>query len=251
MKDSIFNHPIITERYFFPLQVPFKDPFWVHSGGIKLACYYADKFPGAKTIVLFHGNGEVVADYIQLYLPVFNLLGYNCFLAEYRGYGMSEGEPGLEVILNDVKPIIESIPVPHKDLILFGRSLGSLYVLQGVYLYPDIGGLIIESGIADIIERVLLRVHPSELGVSREELEKAVNSTFNHREKISCYKGPTLIMHAENDSLVNCNHGLELYTWAQGVKELKIFDRGDHNSIFHDNRVEYLETLKSFLAKLK
>jgi pimeloyl-ACP methyl ester carboxylesterase len=250
MQESIFNHPVITERYFFPMRVSFQNPFWVNSGGTRLACFYARKFPEAKTILMFHGNGEVVADYIQLYLPVVEALGFNCFLAEYRGYGMSEGEPGLATILEDVEPIIHSLDVPPQDLILFGRSLGSLYVLHAVSLFPQIGGLIIESGIADILERVLLRADPSELGISEKELERAVNRTFNHQRKISGYPGPTLIMHAKYDSLVNNRHGLKLHAWSTGKKELKIFSRGDHNSIFHDNQQEYLQTLRDFLAKI-
>lgn len=248
--EPILDHPVLTERYFFPLRVPFQNPFWVDSDGTRLACFYAHNHPGAKTIVMFHGNGEVVPDYIQLYLPVIENLGLNCFLVEYRGYGMSDGIPGLATLLADVEPIIQSIPVPPRDLILFGRSLGSLYVLQGVSLYPEIGGLIIESGIADMMERVLQRAAPSELGISLDELERAVNTAFNHRQKISSYQGPTLIMHAKYDSLVNYRHGLALHSWAGGRKELILFSRGDHNTIFHENQLEYLQILKDFLGKI-
>lgn len=247
MSSSFLDHSIVSGRYFFPRISGFKDPFWVKCTDAELACYYDESFGNAKTIVMFHGNGEVVADYLDLYAPVFSKLGYNFFIAEYRGYGMSSGSPGLVEMLDDVKYIIGSINRPQEKLVLFGRSVGSIYALHAAYLYPNISGLIIESGIADVHERILMRLAPYELGVTHAELEKEVNKYFNHQGKLHKYKGKSLIMHAGMDSLVHCSNGKRLYEWASEPKELRIFRKGDHNDIFFMNYDEYIECLNKFL----
>lgn len=250
MNGSIFDHPLVTERYFFPRDEAFENPFWVDCGPARLACYFQHKYPKAKTIIFFHGNGEVVADYIDLYVPVFDQMGYNILLAEYRGYGMSTGTPALAAMLEDVTPIIKAANQPPERLVLFGRSIGSLYALHGVSLFPGIAGLIIESGIADILERVMLRVHPSEMAVAMETLREEVKKTFNHRQKLAGYKGATLIMHAKHDSLVNVSHAKLLYEWAPEPKNLMIFEQGDHNDIMVANAQEYLLGIYRFITGL-
>jgi fermentation-respiration switch protein FrsA (DUF1100 family) len=250
MMPSILDHHLLTERYFFPRRQELESPFWVENGDIRLSCYYQNKHPEARTVIYFHGNGEIVSDYLDLFVPIFDQMGYNLFLAEYRGYGMSTGVPALAAMLADVGPMIEAIGLPHDRIVLFGRSIGSLYAIHGASVYPDIAGLIIESGIAVILERVLLRAHPQELGISMELLEQAVNKDFNHRQKLAAYKGKTLVMHAEHDSLVPHAHGLKLLEWANEPKVMKLFEQGDHNDIFHVNAEEYFRLIYQFLAEL-
>ncbi len=248
---TVFDHPLITERYFFPMKINIPDPYWVKVDGAELACYYSNAFPDAKTIILFHGNGEVVADYMELYLPLFSNLGLNCFIVEYRGYGMSSGVPMLGAALKDTRQILDYLNLPPEKLIVFGRSLGSLYALEAVGYIPDISGLIIESGIADILERVLLRVSPSEIGLSDIQLEEEVNLLFNHKSKLKNYNGSTLVMHAQHDSLVPSYHGSQIFDWAPDPKMLKLFPIGDHNSLFIENEKQYFSSLKDFLVSLK
>jgi fermentation-respiration switch protein FrsA (DUF1100 family) len=250
MNPSILDHPLVSERYFYPRNEAFENPFWVDCGDVKLSCYYRQKHPEAKTIIFFHGNGEIVADYFDLFVPVFEQMGYNLFLAEYRGYSMSTGVPGLRAMLADVEKIIKAVNLPPGKLVLFGRSIGSLYVVHGIHLFPDIAGLIIESGIAILLERLLMRVHPQEIGITLEQMEKAVNEDFNHQEKLAGYKGSTLVLHAEHDSLVHYAHGRKLYDWAPEPKTLKVFEKGDHNDIMAVNAEEYFRLIYQFLTRI-
>jgi alpha-beta hydrolase superfamily lysophospholipase len=217
---------------------------------VKLSCFYQKKHSNAKTIIFFHGNGEIVADYLPLFIPVFHQMGYNLFLAEYRGYSMSTGIPALAAMLNDVEHIINAIDQPPENIVLFGRSIGSLYVTHGIYRFPNIAGLIIESGIAVILERILLKIHPQELGISIEQIQEAADKDFNHQKKLAGYKGSTLILHAEHDSLVHHAHGKKLYEWAPEPKQVKIFEKGDHNDIMAENAEEYFRLIYQFLSRL-
>ena len=250
MSNTLLNHPIISQRYFFPRVTHFNSPFWVHSNDIKLACHYHQIHPQTKTLVHFHGNGEIVSDYLPDFPLAIELMGCNCFLAEYRGYGMSTGAPALAAMLTDVEHIINSIGQPPEKLVVFGRSLGSIYAIHAASLFPNIAGLIIESGIADPLQRLLIRLHPGELNTTSEQLEAAINRTLNHQQKLATYQGATLIMHTQNDGMIDVTHAHQLYDWAPEPKELKIFQKGNHNNILAVNAPQYFGSMQKFIQSL-
>lgn len=246
---TILDHPIVSSRYFFPRKASIPDPHWVEAaGGGRLACYYQVVDPDAKTVVYFHGNGEVVADYLPDFPAWIARTGCNCLLAEYRGYGMSTGHPALVGMLEDVVPIMESLHIPDQKIVLFGRSIGSLYALHGVSQRPGIAGLIIESGVADLTERFFQRVLPEELGVAKADVVDELRKHFDYAQKLRGFEGRTLILHARLDELIDAHHAEMLYAAAREPKQLKIFDRGGHNDIFFRNRAEYMQLVEAFLT---
>ena len=217
--------------------------------GSRLACYRRFLKAGAPTIVHFHGNGEIVSDYVGPIGEAFAATGCNLFFAEYRGYGASTGAPALAGMLDDVEQIHSSLKLKDEELIVFGRSVGSLYAIEFAYRHPNVAGLIIESGIADVLERLLLRMTPKELGCSAKELADAVNAVFDHEMKMSKLTSPLLVMHASGDILVDPSHGRRLFEWCtSGEKKLHIFDRGDHNSIMMVNWQEYWDVVEDFVS---
>src|SRR5262245_13674164 len=204
---TILDHPLVASRYFFPRRAVISDPHWVEAAdGSRLACYSRVVNPDAKTVVYFHGNGEVVADYLPEFPQWITRTGCNVLLAEYRGYGLSTGRPALAGMLDDVLPIIESLNITDSRIVLFGRSIGSLYALHGVYQCPQIGGLIIESGVADLTERFLQRVAPEELGLSKADVENELRNSFDYTRKLGSFQGRTLILHARFDELLDAHH---------------------------------------------
>ncbi len=251
---TLLDHPLVSSRYFFPRRESFADPYWITAAdGSRLACYYRAIHPDAKTVVYFHGNGEVAADYLPGFPDWITGAGHNVLLAEYRGYGMSTGHPSLVDMLEDAPSIIQhlqSLNIPERNIILFGRSIGSLHALHGVYRRPQLAGLIIESGVADITERFFQRVEPEELGASRAEVLKELKIHFNYVQKLEGFQGRTLIMHARFDELLGAHQTELLYAAAREPKQLKIFDRGGHNDIFYRNQSEYMQLVETFLAGL-
>ncbi len=184
------------------------------------------------------------------FVTLMHQMGCNCLLAELRGYGRSTGQPQLGKMLQDVVPTIEAIGKPASELILFGRSVGSIFAIEAAARFPEVAGLVIESGIADVLERLLLRVDPEELGVSGEQLKAVIACDLNHQQKLAGYRGPLLVMHTEHDDLVDVSHGQRLYDWATGEKKLKIFPQGSHNDIMYVNAREYFGLLGEFIAGL-
>ncbi len=248
MTDLILDHPTLTARYFYPWPNRFDDPFYVQGDGFRLGCHYRHISDDLPTIIHFHGNGETVADYLGDFEDRITDLGANLLLAEYRGYGMSDGEPGLAAMLDDVRLITEASGVPPEKIIFFGRSLGSLYAVHGVFLYPQAAGLIVESGLAEPLERILVRIEPQHIGATMDSLKEAVARHLNQKRKIASFQGRLLILHTQNDDLVSVSHAENLYEWAQEPKELLIFERGDHNDIMAVNTESYFRAVARFLS---
>jgi uncharacterized protein len=247
-KSSCLDHPLLSERYFYPWPNPFPDPFFVDGKGGRLGCWYGRWFPEGLTVIHFHGNGETVGDYLEGFAGRMESLGVNLLLAEYRGYGMSGGEPRLAAMLEDIHPIVAASGVDPSRQIFFGRSLGSLYAAHAAALYPMAAGLVLESAIADPLERILVRVEPWQLGVTDDELKNEVDRLFNQRRKLAEFQGRTMVLHTRNDDIVDVSHGERLYAWANEPKELVIFDRGDHNNIMEVNEESYFAHLERFIA---
>jgi pimeloyl-ACP methyl ester carboxylesterase len=245
---SLLDHPLLASRYFFPRRASIPSPLWVDAGDARLACaLHRVVDPDALTIVHFHGNGEVVADWLEDLPGPVAALGCNLLLAEYRGYGQSTGAPALGRMLDDVEAVVRAAGPPER-VVLFGRSVGSIFALEAAARFPQAAGLVIESGIADVLERLLLRVEPRELDATAEELEAAVAARLDHRRKIAAYRGPTLILHTLFDELVPVTHAERLAEWAGGPVTLELLDRGGHNTILAENAPAYLAALADLVA---
>lgn len=248
---SLLDHPIISQRYFFPRAGTIPQPFWVECDGARLACSYHETDAEAHTIVHFHGNGEIVADYLDDFPERIGRMGCNCFLSEFRGYGGSTGAPQLGKMLEDVSNIVEAIGQPHEKLILFGRSVGSLFAIKAAGLFPDVAGLILESAIADPLERLLLRVHPEELGTTPSGFSTAVTQAMNIQQSMTDFTKPTLILHTQHDGLIDPGHAEQLANWCGGQVQLEIFPQGNHNDIMFVNGPRYFALINEFLASLR
>lgn len=248
---SILDHPTISSRYFFPRAGQLENPTWVNVGDYRLACYHEQFDPEAKTLVYYHGNGEIVPDYVPEFVDQVREWGLNCLLVEYRGYGESSGVPLLGSMLDDVEPVAAALPCPPEQTVVYGRSVGSIYAIEHAQRFPQIAGLIVESGIADPLERLLVRLEPSEIGVTSAALHAECDEKLNHKRKIASYDGPLLVLHTRHDELVDVSHAERLHRWSGSAsKRLTIFENGGHNTITFANAHEYTKAVSDFVASL-
>jgi fermentation-respiration switch protein FrsA (DUF1100 family) len=205
----------------------------------------------APTILFFHGNGEIVADYDDIG-PLFMRMGINFFPVDYRGYGRSTGTPTITSMMKDSHIIFDYVQSWLKDrgftgpFIVMSRSLGSASALELSAHYRDhIDGLIIESGFA--YAGPLLRL----LGIEMEVLGIKEEDGFRNIDKIATFYKPTLIIHAENDHIISFTEGQALYDACPGTdKKLLKIPGANHNDIFLRGMKEYMEAVKNLVKRL-
>ena len=245
----LLDHPVVAERYFFPRRAAIADPFTVQVPGAELACYRAAPHAHAATVLPFHGNGEVVSDWVDDVAPALVDAGLNLVLAEYRGYGGSSGAPALATMLDDALAVARATGVDPSRLLVYGRSVGSIYALH-VAAQLQTGALVLESGISDVLARLLIRLEPAELGTTAGELRRAATEACDHQAKLAEYRGRVLVLHTRGDDLVPPDNARELAAWAGPEAQLHLYDRGDHNSIWAYNGADILARVTDLASQL-
>lgn len=247
----ILDHPIVNKYMFFPRSTTVEPSLFVEVEDARIACYLRQPFPDAGTILYFNGNGELASEYATDSANLFLDMGVNVCFVEYRGYGLSTGVPTLINMLGDGEKIVQTLGIAPEKLMVFGRSLGSLYAIELVHRIPQIAGLVLESAIANLRESFSLSIAMKELQPPEAELEKEINTYFNLQQKLKSYAGHLLVLHAQQDQVLTRSHADRLHTWTGGNnKRLVVFPNGSHNSILFANLQSYLQELKEFLQRV-
>ena len=202
--------------------------------------------PANPTVLYFHGNGEVAADHDDI-APFYHAIGLNFFVAEFRGYGQSSGQPSYEALVEDAHPVVEFF---HATLdqqgfdahrYVMGRSLGSQPALEVASRAADrFQGLIIESG-AGVIGRMLRRLGLDESGEGAALAE-------HHESKIRAIRLPALLIHGERDDLIPIHAAIELDELLAGTeRELVVIPAAGHNDLLWRGQTQYFEAIAKFV----
>ena len=92
----------------------------------------------------------------------------------------------------------------------------------------------------------------SAAGITESEVLADAKQHFNHQRTLSEYRNPLLIMHTENDGMIDISHAERNYQWAGSTqKQLLRFPVGDHNTIFGMNLQEYLAAVGDFAGAIQ
>lgn len=199
------------------------------------------------SILLFHGNGEIAADY-DYFTSFYQRLGINLWVADYRGYGKSNGTPSFSTMIADARPIFHYWQEALSSLgfigasFIMGRSLGTYSALELAASHPErLRGLIVESGSANPLR--LLRF----LGIApeppqRREMEAA------RLARLRSISLPLLVIHGELDSLVPLNEAVDLYqVVASRQKDLVIIPGAGHNDLLPLGLELYFGAIRRFV----
>ncbi len=243
---DILDHPLIAQRYFFPQRVALPGAVQVPTPIGPLACWRSHAPSDRPVLVHFHGNGELVHHWTGDFADAIDSMGFDLFLAEYRGYGASAGAPLLGSMLGDLDSIAITVGVPQDQIVVFGRSVGSIFAIEWVRRFPTCRGLVIESGIHDVFQRLALRIGPEEMDLNA--LKNALDLRVNHHKTLQGYQGPSLYLHAEGDDLVSIEHAEANVRAAGSRGRLVRLPKGGHNSILYENQAKYLDELSGFLS---
>ncbi len=204
----------------------------------------------AASLLFFHGNGEIVADYEDI-STLYARMGLNFLPFDYRGYGRSTGSPTITAMMRDCHVIFDHVHNRLRGngysgpLVLMGRSLGSASALELASTYPDlVDGLIIESGFAFLEPLFKL------LGVSLESLGMSEADGTRNLDKIRTFEKPTLVIHAEHDHIIPFTDGKALYESSPADQKKLLRIRGaNHNDIFLRGYEAYIKAVQDLLRK--
>ncbi len=208
--------------------------------GLKLSAWFIPAENARQTVLFCHGNAGNISHRLDT-ANIFNELGINCLLFDYRGYGNSQGKPTEEGTYLDAEAawnwLIER-GIGPEQIIIFGRSLGgSIASHLAVKVHPS--GLVLESNFTSYVDmgKKFYPYMPVRL------FARFNYNAIDHIRKIDC---PVLIIHSRNDEMIPFEFGLKLYDAAKEPKEfLEIF--GSHNDGFLHSGQVYRDTWTQWL----
>ena len=195
--------------------------------------------------MLRHRRGR---DFVPDFADACAAISLNTLFVEYRAYGESTGDAQLVAMLGDGAAVIAAAGVPMERVVVFGRSIGSLYAVELAARHEEVAGLILESGIADPVERFLKYSKLEPAGLSPADVVPEVERFFNTEAKLSAYRGPLLLLHTEHDGIIDMEHAEQNLAWAPTEhKRLVRFSAGNHNTIMALNWHEYFAEIDQFV----
>ena len=195
------------------------------------------------TVLHLHGNGGNLAWHLggSWWLPE---QGYQVLLVDYRGYGLSEGEPCLPAIYQDIDAAfnwLDQAPeVQGKPLILLGQSLGGAMAVHYLVAAPASARNSSRRLCSTACPPVIASVGQFALSTSwltwpfQVPLSWLVpdgDSAINAMAQLNGV--PKLIYHSIDDPIVPLSNGIRLYQAAPPPRVLQL-TRGGHVQTFAD-----------------
>ncbi|MCI5141447.1 MAG: alpha/beta hydrolase [Candidatus Electrothrix sp. ATG1] len=244
----ILFHPRATERT--PLPAGAEDIALEVESGVVIGCRFFSAGKEKPTILFFHGNGEIVADYDAIGMEYVEY-GMNVLVTDYRGYGWSDGTPAFSTFLADSHVLYTELKKMLAEreyrttVFLMGRSLGSAAAIELAQVYNDeISGLIIESGFAETLPLA------ETLGADMSAVDITEEETFNNIGKIKEVTKPTFLLHGQRDTLIPLWQAEKLHAESGArVKELQVVPGADHNSLISIGGKYYFMAIQQFIEK--
>jgi pimeloyl-ACP methyl ester carboxylesterase len=220
---------------------------WIDTeDGERLHGWFVPAVDARGTLLFFHGNAGNISHRLESVL-IFNRLGLNVLIVDYRGYGQSSGKPGEEGTYRDARAswdyLVQQRSVPPKTIVIFGRSLGGAV---GAWLasQSDVkpAGVIIESSFSSGMDmgRQLYPVLPVRL---------ITRIRYPVREYVTQIKAPLLVAHSRDDEIIPFSMGQVIFDAAPEPKSLLEME-GDHNAGFWISRDKYVPALDDFFFRV-
>ena len=198
--------------------------------------------PLKGTVLHLHGNGGNLAYHLgaTAWLPA---QGYQVLMLDYRGYGLSQGAPGLPAVYQDIGAAFDWLQhqpqTQGQPLIVLGQSLGGAMGLHYLSGHPAQRARV-KAMVLDGVPASYREVGQFALSTSwltwplQVPLSWLVPDADSAVYAMPGMEGvPMLIFHSLDDPVVPLSKGLRLYQAAPLPKVLQL-TRGGHVQTFAD-----------------
>lgn len=203
-----------------------------------------DKDPRG-VVLFFHGNAGNISHRLDS-IRLFQGIGLDVLIIDYRGYGESTGKPSEKGLYLDGEAawdyLVDERGIAPERIVLFGRSLGAVVASRVAGAHSP-GGLIIESGFtsgADMAAR-LYPFLPARL-VTRLE--------FPLVDFVRTVGSPVLVIHSRDDEIIPFDMGHTIYEAVPGQEKTFLEIWGGHNTGFILSEPVYVPALEEFFSRV-
>lgn len=214
----------------------------------------AKKNSAKGTIVHFHGNGENLTSHYRLMDWVMKE-GWDYFIYDYPGYGLSTGEPTPENLRASAARVLEWVEqsdVP-KPIVVYGHSLGGAIAQQAIH---DTRGKI------QICDVILDSTFSSYRSIARRKMKTRwflwplqplawllMSDAEGPGDPADLSPLPVLVIAVTGDQVVEFENGQALFEKLKEPKEFWRIEHTSHNASFFVNDGENRAKLMQRLSK--
>jgi hypothetical protein len=235
----------------------YEDVYFESHDGTRLHGWFLSAEGAAKgTVLQLHGNAENISTHIGsvYWLPA---RGFNVMLLDYRGYGLSGGEPSLAGAVEDVESAVEWLlrqkQSDRRHVVVLGQSLGGAlgaYAIATSGLSSQICALILDSTFGDY--RDVAREKFGEIWFTwlfQYPLSWTIDDYYAPIRVISRISPtPILVIHSIQDPIIPAHHAHRMFDAAGQPKELWIVPDGLHISAL--SKPEIRDRLVAYLTNV-
>lgn len=223
----------------------YEDVHIATSDGERLHGWYVPAAAARGVLLFFHGNAGNISHRLES-IAIFNRLGLDVLIVDYRGYGQSTGKPSEKGTYRDAQAawayLLEERGLAPGRTVIFGRSLGGAVTAWLGSQLPENAApaaVIIESSFSSGVDmaRRLYPIYPARL---------LTRLKYPVVEYVARLRSPVLVVHSRDDEIIPLSMGRAIYDAAPAPKSFLEL-RGDHNAGFWISREAYMAGLGEFL----
>jgi pimeloyl-ACP methyl ester carboxylesterase len=246
----IFPGRRLPASFKWTFHSPF-DEICIESQGLKLSSLLFKAENAKGTILYFHGNAGTLDMWGQVGIDLVRTTGWNVWVIDYPGYGLSQGRVESEVQIHqmawDFYQKLISLPQALRGpgIVFDGRSIGSgiaaRLALEVESKGMQVDALILETPYLSIKRLVgeLLPVLPTWL----------IRFPLMTSDWIGKIKAPILLVHGKKDGLIPFSHSEDLLKLMKPTDRLLTLPLSDHNHV--TAYPEYGQSVNDLLAKAR
>ena len=214
-----------------------EEQWFTASDGVKLHGWL---FCGGPPLILWlHGNGGSIAERAPMAAEL-SRRGVSVLLAEYRGYGKSEGEATESGLYRDALAAYDHAAKSFPEIVAYGESLGGPYAAY-VARHRKVRGVIIENSFPSLMALGNALYKPLPLGWTAPRA-MATTRWLNEAGV------PVLVMHGKRDQVIPFALGKQLFDGLTVPKEMLVSETANHSEIPEVDGERYYGAITRFAA---
>jgi hypothetical protein len=196
---------------------------------------------GMPTLLYSHGNAEDLAQTDGLYEEL-HARGLGVLAYDYPGYGLSTGTPDEDSCQRAIQAAwthLTDSGIPASSIIITGRSVGSGPAVWLASREKPCGLILISP-----FRSAFTAAIPTPFSIFPGD-------RFPNMSRIRAMDHPLLVIHGEDDGVINVSHGRKLFAASPStVKKLEVIPNAGHNDLFAVAGDEIVNLLDEFSKRI-